>query len=148
MPSVQLVATGENLHEKDTWTAVSKVSSSKALFKVTTEFFDTADCSGTPLVTQNVAGDNTFLNVDGTVTIDGRAADKISGSKGALGGLSSGGTVVVNGISYLGDYFVHIDTFKHLFAIDADNNIFTGIPPLDAQGYPTALPLTPSGKKQ
>ena len=71
--------------------------------------------------------------------VDGKTVDQITFKTLAIGGLSAGGTITINGVTYPGDYFTRVSEFRTLALIQG-NQWFQGLgaKPLPAP-YPTAL---------
>ena len=107
-----------------------------------TQLFDNATCTGAARATHSFG---ISFTIDGTVSVNGKTADKITVTDKAIGGLSSGGTIMVNGITYPGDYFTRTSTDKDLSLVEGANWFF-GIG--DGLAYPTALETSASLVKQ
>lgn len=112
---------------------------------VEAQLFDNATCTGVARATHR----NGFsFSIDGTLAVNGKTVDKITVTDAAIGGgLSSGTTVVVNGITYPGDYFTRTSTDKELSLVEGTNWFF-GTGTTAAGQYPTALEATAALVKQ
>lgn len=104
-----------------------------------------ATCTGTPRATHNASFNFT---IDGTLPVNGKTADKVTVNVAAInGGVSSGGRIVLNGISYPGDYFTRTSTDKDLSLVEG-TNWFVGTEITAASPYPTTLEATAALVKQ
>lgn len=150
-PSITTSA-GLPLRSQETWSAPTKVSATKASFVLTLRTFTSSDCSGTAFseLSQN-AGGNTFFQVDGTATIDGKAVDKMTIGEGVWFPGIAANVITVNGVSYSGPKFSRQAPLIEKEVLSLVGNALSEgdrSKPLDAQGYPTALSSTPSATKQ
>jgi hypothetical protein len=100
--------------------------------------FDNTTCAGTAKATQS---QTITFTIDGTAQVSGKTVDKVTAVLTPIGGLSSGGTVNINGIVYPGDFFTRGGTDKDLLLVEGNKLYFGGMTP-DASGYPTTIDLT------
>jgi len=117
----------------------AKVSDAKASLVQVTNIYASTGCTGAALATHTNAVSSNALVIDGTATVDGSSVDKVTVTIGAIGGLSAGGTINLNGIVYPGNYFMVTSTTKNLTKLAGNALNFGNTAALDAQGYPTAL---------
>jgi hypothetical protein len=101
--------------------------------------FDNASCTGTAKATHK---SSFSFTIDGTTILDGKTADKVTFKLAAIGGLSAGEIITINGVTYPGDFFTKVSEFRTLFLIEG-NKWFEGADakPLPAP-YPTTLSTT------
>jgi hypothetical protein len=121
------------------WRNLTASSASAFVGQGQEQIFDNNQCSGTAKATHNWA--ISFL-IAGTADAKGKLADKVTITEGAIGGgLSSGGTININGVIYPGNYFTRTFIDKDLFRLEG-NKLFFGTGPLDAAGFPTEINAT------
>lgn len=117
----------------------AKVSDAKASLVQVTNIYPSTGCTGTALATHTNAGSSNALVIDGTTTVDASSVDKVTVTIGAIGGLSAGGTINLNGVVYPGNYFMVTSATKNLAKIAGTSLNLGNTTALDAQGYPTAI---------
>lgn len=110
------------------------VSSSKFTGQVEAQFFDNATCIGAAKGKQT--RDYSFT-VDGQAVIGGKTVDKVTATQAAIGGLSSGTTITINGVVYPGNYFTTVNLNKDIFLIEGTKWSFGVVTAIDQ--YPTEL---------
>ena len=146
-PSVTDATSGAALNVKRTLKAATKASATTATLDVTYAFYGTADCSGTARYTLALSGAAFSLSVDGSTTVGGASADKVTLNQGnKLPGIS-GGTITLNGVRFATAY-LQASATKDLWRLTGTDLFVGDTKALDAQGYPTALLATASYKKQ
>lgn len=146
-PSVTDASSGAALYVKRTLKAATKASATTATLEVTYAFHGTADCSGAARYTMALSGTAFSLSVDGSTTVGGASADKVTLNQGnKLPGIS-GSTVTLNGVRFPNAY-LQASATKDLWRLTGTDLFVGDTKALDAQGYPTALLATASYKKQ
>lgn len=139
---VTLAAAPAEVLKVSTTIALAKVSDTRLSAVYTWTYYRAgSNCTGTPVATQTNASPANTLVIDGTITVGGLAADKVTLTRGAIGGFASGGTININGVVYPGDYFTHTASGKELFRVTG-NQLQMGGETVDAQGYPTTIDTT------
>lgn len=146
-PSVTDSATQAVLNVKRTIKALSKTSASRAAVELTYAYYAAADCSGTARYTFTLSGTEFWLAVDGSTTVGGASADKVTLNEGnKFPGLSAA-TITVNGVRFPRAY-VQPSATKDLWRLSGSDLFVGDAKALDAQGYPTALLAAATYKKQ
>ncbi len=117
-----------------------KASDSKLSILVKEDFYTSADCSGSPRVSHTNSSALNALSIDGASTIAGAVTHQVTFTEGPLGGgIQAGGSIILNGIVYPGNFFVDQSVGKTLARVDGTSIKFSSDGPLDAQGYPTTF---------
>lgn len=127
--------------------AVTKVSDTQARFLQRDTYYASTDveCKGNSLGNSvwNHTGNALKFGTSAQVTLGNQTvtAYRIDGNIEAIGGLSSGTTVVINGLQFPGDFFSEAYAYKDLLALSTDGNqLYAGNTDTeDSNGYPTAL---------
>jgi hypothetical protein len=146
-PSVTDATSGAALYVKSTLKAASKTNATSAALEVTYAYYNAADCSGTARYSMALSGSAFSLTVDGSTTVGGASADKVTLNQGnKLPGIS-GGTIILNGVKFATAY-LQASATKDLWRLTGTDLFVGDTKALDAQGYPSALQATASYKKQ
>lgn len=145
--SVTDAASGAKLGTRVT-TVLTKISATKAAAQYKTGVYAVDDCSGTAAKTFDVAGNGSWMSIDGTKTVGTITAELVTWSAEArLPGITAGTSVTLNGIRYVPAYLAASTRKDTQSLVGAD--LYAGdASALDAQGYPTALQKAPAAKKQ
>lgn len=109
-------------------------------FRTVRRLYAAADCTGTPVATLDNHGAGNRYTLHGSAQVDGVTVDRVDVDMDALGGPEAGGTQVIGGVRYPGDFFVaSVAGAKDVFALGADGLRFGTGDAVDADGYPVAL---------
>ncbi len=140
-------ATNAALYSR-TWYALDDMrSGTRANATMKVEFFSDSSCTGPVKSTVNLKGANTFLNIDGSLTLSNKTVHKVTFSYDPYfpGIVTGSGTIVINGVAFKGAPYTTqtVRAGKDLLLRDG-KDLYTGdfAKPLDVAGYPTALATT------
>lgn len=144
--------TGQSVNVVST-IVVNAISASQATGSVSYAFYgsDDATCSLSPLSRQTYTSATHVFSGPVSIDLNGSAvsAYRVKTAAAALGGISAGQTVTVNGVVYPGNYFQTPLEILDVFYLDG-NKLYTG--DLDTvtepSAYPTALDGSLFGTKQ
>lgn len=140
---VTLVAGGTAAHEQTYLKNVQSSSLTNVSGTVESHLFDNTTCAGTPRAIHRSA---LSFTIEGTTTVNGKVVDKAISSSAAINsGLSAGTRIVINGLSYPGDYFTRTNKDKLLLSVEGSNWFF-GVP-LPSGEYGTTLEPLPLAVK-
>ena len=140
---VTLVAGGTPAYEQTYLKNVQSSSLTNVSGTVESHLFDNTTCAGTPRAIHRRA---LSFTIEGTTTVNGKVVDKAIASDAAINsGLSAGTRIVINGLSYPGDYFTRTETDKLLLSVEGSNWFF-GVP-LPSGEYGTTLEPLPLAVK-
>jgi hypothetical protein len=98
------------------------------------QYFDNSTCSGTAKDKQTL---NFSFTIDGKATVDSKTVDKVTVTDTAIGGLSAGSTITINGVVYPGNYFTRTSVYKDIFLVEGTKWSVGDSAP--AGQYPTSL---------
>jgi hypothetical protein len=147
-PRVKSASTGEALFVKETMRALAKVSATKAQMEYKHVHYAASDCSGPQMGSFTTAGADSWLTVDGSVDVAEGKADKVTFSEdNKLPGITAGGTITINGLTFTNGYTMPT-TVKTLLLLKG-SELFMGDSSklTDAQGYYSALQTTATYRK-
>lgn len=146
-PSVTDTATQAALNVRRTIKALAKSSATRTAVEVTYTYYAAADCSGAARYTLTLSGNEFWLAVDGSSTVGGASADKVTLNQGnKLPGLSAA-NITLNGVRFPSAYVMPSAT-KDLWRLSGSDLFVGDTQALDAQGYPAALQATAAYQKQ
>lgn len=145
----QQVSTGKPV-QMVTTLAFTKVSDTLLRLTQRDTFYASSDveCKGASIGTANKNSPGNTVQFGASVQANLGAqvveAYRVDGNVDAIGGLSSGTSVVINDLRYPGDYFIEAYDFKELLALSVDGSkLYTGdLDTEDANGYPAKLDAT------
>ena len=134
---------------------ITATASDRLAYTLRHTYYDPLDrnCTGTALGTQINRSPDNLIVLDGRVDASFNStqvqADRVTVTLGAIGGLSAGTVIVINGITYPGDYFLRVETNKDLFYLSPARELYVGNANPGADGYPTGLAdSAPDGVRQ
>lgn len=126
---------------------VTKVSDSQARYVQRDTYFAStdSDCKGSSIgsVSWDKPGNTLAFGSSVPLSLAGQTvtAYRVEGNIEAIGGISSGTTVTINGLQFPGVFFIEAYGYKDLLALSADGSkLYAGdMDTEDANGYPKVL---------
>ena len=98
------------------------------------QYFDNPTCAGTAKDKQTA---NFSFTIDGQAVVSGKTVDRVTATEAAIGGLSAGTTITINGVVYPGNYFTRTNVAKNIFLVEGTKwSVGTNA---SADQYPTEL---------
>ncbi len=114
--------------------SVAASGSNKFAGQTESQYFDNPTCTG---VAKDKQTRGFSFTIDGQAVVGDKTVDKVTVTEAAIGGLSAGSTITINGVVYPGSYFTSTIVDQDIFLVEG-TKWSTGVS-VPAGQYPTVL---------